>query len=212
MSKPIPKTRFHKFQNRGEIAAWESHLNRRWPYRHQLVRHMAAELREMAPTGETLQVVELASGPGMVAWQLLNQVPQMTYTGLDFSDPFVAYAERRLRRFGTRARFIHADLRQDEWQSDLPQPVDAFVSLQSLHDLGAEEQVHRVYREGFRLLSERGKFVNADFVVPPQRANAKDPGRLSVARHLELLQDIGYKWGDLRARQDDFAFIVAGKS
>ncbi len=212
MSKSIPQTRFHRFQNRGEIAAWESRLNRTWPYRQQLVRHMTEELREMTPTGETLQVVEFASGPGMVAWQLLHQVPQMTYTGLDFSDPFVAYAARRLRRFGPRARFIHTDLRHDEWQSALPQPVDAFVSLQSLHDLGTEKQVHRVYTEGFKLLSASGKFINADFVVPPHQANAKDPGRLPVVRHLELLQDIGYKWVDLRARQDNFALIVARKA
>jgi len=161
MSKSIPQTRFHRFQNRGEIAAWESRLNRTWPYRQQLVRHMTEELREMTPTGETLQVVEFASGPGMVAWQLLHQVPQMTYTGLDFSDPFVAYAARRLRRFGPRARFIHTDLRHDEWQSALPQPVDAFVSLQSLHDLGTEKQVHRVYTEiqaavGKREIHQRG--------------------------------------------------------
>ncbi len=212
MSKSILKTRFHRFRNRGEIAAWENHLNRTWPYRQQLVRHMAEELREITPAGEMLQVVEFASGPGMVAWQLLHQLPQMAYTGLDFSDPFIDYAARRLRRFGPRVRFIHTDLRQDAWQTALPQPVDAFVSLQSLHDLGSEAQVHRMYAEGFRLLAESGKFVNADFVVPPQHPNTRDPGRLSVARHLTLLQGIGYRWVDLKARQDHFACIVARKA
>ncbi len=212
MGKSIPKTRFHKFQNRGQIAAWENNLNRKWPYRHELIRHMVKELQGMTPGGETLQVVELASGTGMVAWRLLHLVPRISYIGLDFSDPFIDYAQRRLHRFGPRARFIHTDLLQDEWPAALPRPVDAFVSLQSLHDLGSTEQVGRMYTEGFRLLAEHGRFVNADFVVPPQQANEKDPGRLSIARHLALLQDIGYQSVDIRARQQDFAYIVASKS
>lgn len=212
MENPIPKTRFHRFQNRGEIANWENNLNRKWPYRHSLVRHMVQELKGITPAGKMLQVVEFASGPGMVAWQLLKQLPNLTYTGLDFSDPFIDFARQRTSRFGERVRFIHTDLLRDEWQAELPHPVDAFVSLQALHDLGSEEHVAKVYTEGYRLLSVQGKFVNADFVVPPTHPNDKDPGRLSVARHLDLLSKTGYKWVDLRARHKDFAFMVAGKS
>ncbi len=212
MPMPIPRTRFHKFSNRGQIAAWENNLNRKWPFRQVLVNHMVEELQGITPAGENLQVVEFASGPGMVAWNLLHQIPEISYTGLDFSDPFVDYAQRRLGRFGTRVRFIHTDLQQDKWLSELTAPVDAFVSLQSLHDLGSEEHLTRLYTEGFRLLSEGGKLVNADFVVPPYQPNEKDPGRLPVTRHFEILQGIGFKWVDLRARQDNFACFVASKN
>lgn len=212
MANPIPNTRFHRFKNRGEIATWENNLNRKWPFRQELVQHIVEELKTVCHLGKKLQVVEFASGPGMVAWQLLNQLPDLKYTGLDFSGPFIDFARQRTHRFGGRARFVLVDLLQDNWQAELPQPVDAFISLQALHDLGSEEHVAKVYTEGFKLLSNCGKFVNADFVVPPNLPNDKDPGRLSVARHLDLLRKTGYKWVDLRVRHKDFACMVAGKS
>lgn len=211
MSDPIPQTRFHRFDDRGSIADWEAGQNRNWPYRRQLLDLMAEEIAGLKPGGEQIRVVEFCSGPGMAAWHLLHRLPNAVYTGLDFSDPFIDYARQRLARFGHRAAFVHCDLNQDGWQKSLTVPVDACISLQALHDLGSEAQVARIYQEGFQLLGQQGRFINADFVVRPDALSDKDPGRLPVARHLDLLRSVGYCNADLIARQGNFACISACK-
>lgn len=212
MAKTEPKTRFHRFQNRGAVAAWERHLNRRWPYRFELVRVIQDTLALLYGPEETLHVAEVATGPGMMARHLLSTMPGLEYTGLDFSDPFVDYACYRLQRFSPRVRILHVDINEDAWLHRIRQPVDAFVSIQSIHDLGGEAQVARIYRKAHALLAARGCFINADFVVPPLHCSRKDPGRLPIARHFELFHDAGYAWADCLARRDSFACLIAGKT
>lgn len=211
MNPAQDKSRFHRFQNRGQVAAWESHLNRRWPYRLTLVQVIQSVLANMTRRGEFLHIVEFATGPGMMAFHLLSRMPDLDYTGLDFSAPFVHFASRRMQRFGARARVRQADLNQDTWIRDITPPVDAFLALQSIHDLGDETHVARIYRKAFDLLAPDGCFLNADFVVPPGSSNDRDPGRLSVARHFALMQEAGFAWTDCLAREQDFACLLARK-
>ncbi len=212
MNPPQDKSRFHRFQNRGQVAAWESHLNRRWPYRQILVQLIQTVLSDLEARDGMLHVVELAIGPGMMARHLLAHLPHLDYTGLDFSVPFVEFASRRLQGFGSRARVRQADLNQDAWLQELTAPVDAFLALQALHDLGDEAHVARMYHKAFDLLVPQGCFINADFVVAPSAPRDRDPGRLSVARHLTLMQEAGYTWTDCLAREGDFACLLARKS
>lgn len=211
MSKAEVKSRFHRFQNRGQIAAWETHLNRRWPYRHAMLRVVESLLAGMGEDGSPLHVVEFAGGPGLLAFHLLSHIPHLRYTGLDFSAPFIDYARRRLRRFGDRARLLHVDINEDAWPSRLDAPVDGFVALQAVHDLGGEDEIARVYRTSQALLAPRGLLINVDFVTPPHQPSATDPGRLSIARHFELLRQSGFAWADCVARQDSMACVVAGR-
>ena len=211
MAPQARKDRFHRFRNRGEIAAWESHLNRRWPYRYELAELFRGALRALRADGAPLRVVEIATGPGMVARHLLTRMPHLIYTGVDYSRPLADYARRRLARFGDRARILQANLNADGWLAEITGDVDAFISLQSMHDLGDERRVTRIYREAYELLSVGGLFLNADFVVAPDVFNDQDPGRLSVARHFEALRASGYAGVDCLARHGDFACLCATK-
>lgn len=202
--------RFHRFTSRGDVAAWESGIFRRWPYRHTMIDTVSATLSAHRSEGP-LHVVEIAAGPGMMALCLLRDIPHLTYTGLDYSVPLSNFARHRLHRFGRRAEVWHEDANEDGWVRRLSDPVQAFVSLQAMHDLGGQENVVRIYAKAFELLDDDGLFVNADFVTAPGKPNANDPGRLPVARHFEVLRDLGYAWTDCIARQGDMACLVAGK-
>ena len=202
--------RFHRFTSRGDVAAWESGIFRRWPYRHTMIDTVSTTLSAHRPEGP-LHVVEIATGPGLMALCLLHDIPHLTYTGLDYSVPLSDFARRRLNRFGRRAEVWHEDANEDGWVRRLSGPVQAFVSLQAMHDLGGQENVIRIYAKAFALLDDDGIFVNADFVTAPGKPNANDPGRLPVARHFKVLRDLGYAWTDCIARQGDMACLVAGK-
>jgi hypothetical protein len=90
------------------------------------------------------------------------------------------------------ATWLEADLNEDSWQAQIVQPVNAFVSLQSLHDLGDEAAVARIMRLAAQHLAPQGQFVYADMLaeeVPPANPN---PGKLPVTRHLDLLRAAGF--------------------
>jgi SAM-dependent methyltransferase len=138
-------------------------------------------------------VVELAPGPGLLAELLLRELPQISYTGLDSSELLLTFAQSHLAPFGPRARLVEADLNGDAWLAQLPDEVHAVVSLQAMHDLGEESHINRMYGLVRRLLAPGGLFLNADFVVPPGQRDPERPGRLSIPRHLELLQAHGFE-------------------
>lgn len=74
----------------------------RWP-RNQLVKaRLLGDL--LLPGAGPGPIVELGCGTGQIAEAMLDADPGMTYLGIDLSDEMVRRAERRLSRFGARAR------------------------------------------------------------------------------------------------------------
>lgn len=121
----------------------------------------------------------------------------------------LAFARDQLAPFGSRATLIQANLNQDEWLSRLPSQVHAVVSLQSLHDLGGEAEVSRIYRLAKNLLVPGGLLLNADLVVPPGSDDPEQPGRRSIPRHLELLRAHGYERGACTIQRRGLGCVVA---
>ena len=117
----------------------------------------------------------------------------MVYTGVDNSPALLERAKARLAPFGRRATLVQADLNGDTWVNQLAGPFDAIVSMQALHDLGPEAKIERIYRLSRGLLAPGGVLLNADLVVAPGSENPEKPGRLTIARHLQLLTTYGYK-------------------
>lgn len=182
---------FRDIQTLDEADEWAASLQTRWPERVELMQHIVAQLKALP--FPALQVVELGSGPGLLAELLLRELPQMTYTGFDSSGLLLIFARQQLALFGRRARLIQADLNADGWLDQLSPEVQAIVSLQALHDLGDESHIDRVYGLARRLLAPGGLLLNVDFVVPPGQEEPERPGRRSIARHLELLQAHGFE-------------------
>jgi hypothetical protein len=139
---------------------------------------------------------------------LLTRLPHITYTGLDFSELLLRVAQERLDPFGARSRLIRVDLNQDKWLAQVSNNNQAIVSMQSLHDLGGEPQVDRIYGLARTLLVPGGLFLNADLVTLPGQDKPDNPGRRSVPRHLELLQAHGYTRVACTLELGDFACVV----
>jgi hypothetical protein len=140
---------------------------------------------------------------------LLREAPLLTYTGLDSSEPLLTSARERLAPFGDRVELIETDLNANDWPNRLSGEIQAIVSMQSLHDLGDESRLNRIYGMARKLLVPAGLFLNADLIVPPKQDNPKNPGRRSVPRHLELLQAHGYEQVACTLEIGEFGCFVA---
>jgi SAM-dependent methyltransferase len=178
---------FRTFTDAGEAADYAASLDARWPERSAVLSHLSDQL---APSATA--VVEFCAGAGALAHQLLQDHPNLAYTGIDLTPALLDVAHSRLAPYRGRVHLIEADLNQDGWLVQLPQPIHAFVSMQSLHDLGDAAAVARILRLAAARLAPRGQMIYADMLaVEPPEENT-NPGRLSIARHLELLADAGF--------------------
>src|SRR5438105_8895305 len=102
MSKDVPNP--VDFHNEAEAHAWIEQTTEKRPYRSAFFNEFVNEVSELEQ--DHLKVLELGSGPGILAEQILRRCPSVrVYTLLDFSDPMLAVSRERLAEFATRLRF-----------------------------------------------------------------------------------------------------------
>ncbi|RME99112.1 MAG: GNAT family N-acetyltransferase [Chloroflexi bacterium] len=202
-AKHIP---FHQVHSRDDVLAYLAQINRTHPNRGAVVNNIVDHISRL--TAKNPHVVELCSGAGMLARRLVRVFDHVQYTGLDIGPDFVAFSREQLEPFANRATVIHTDLNSDGWQEQLQRPIHAIVSMQSLHDLGDESRVERIYAIARQLLPAGGLFINADLTAPEGGSVPNNPGRLSVSRHLELLRRHGFENISCSLQIDDFACVA----
>ena len=106
-------------------------------------------------------VVDLGGGSGRLVERILDRWP-VTAIVVDQSEPFLALAERRLARFGSRAICVLAKL-QDRWLDQLPARPSAIVSMSAIHHLDPAEK-QQLYRQCREALLPGGVLLNGDEV------------------------------------------------
>jgi SAM-dependent methyltransferase len=124
---------------------------------------------------------------------VLDALAEVTYEGVDYSQPMLDLGASRLREYADRVRFTRADLVADRWDQVVKRPVGAVVSTWALHDLGGEENTAKVYRACKLVLPPGGIFLNGDFIKPEAAKFDYEPGRFAVARHIEILSELGFQ-------------------
>lgn len=208
------------FRNVDSAAAaieYVQRLDSKWPARRKIMDEIATQVKRLQDTQEarnasrSIRLVELCCGAGNLAAHLLSRLPQLTYLGFDQSEPLLEAAAQRLASY-PNASLIRADLNETSWIDLIPEehaPVDALVSMQSLHDLGGETEVSRIYTTARDLLRPGGLFVNADLIVEPGEELANNPGRLTVDQHLALLREAGYPTTQCILENGGFGCIAA---
>jgi SAM-dependent methyltransferase len=180
----------HEFHDEAFAVGWSERFVPTAP-RLRLFDAMVEQLRGTSATAG--RVVELGVGPGYLAEHVLANLPAVQYIAVDFSEPFLSIARRRLARFAGRVTYVQADLLSDNWPDEIKSPpVDACVSTWALHDLGSQEATSRVYRDCAGLLAADGVLLNGDFVKPEGTAYQFEAGRFEVSRHREMLRSAGF--------------------
>jgi hypothetical protein len=192
--------------NAADIVQWTARLDRERPERADVIQHIIDQVGALP--FPVIEVVEFCSGAGRLAEALLTALPQVHYTGLDRSELLLAYSRERLAVFGSRMALLQANLNEESWLEQVPEQIHAVVSMQSLHDLGGEAEVDRIYRLSKEFLVPGGLFLNADLTVPPGEDKPDNPGRRSIPRHLELLQRHGYGRVACTLAQGEFGCFV----
>jgi SAM-dependent methyltransferase len=191
----------HHFDDPAYVRAWTDGINERRPTRLQVFAQIAEALAtQPAPVS---RVLELGSGPGMLAEHLLQHVDTIDeYTLFDFSEPMHELARERLAPFASRTVHVVGSFLDDQWINTVSPPYDAVVSLQAVHELRDATLIPGLYREAHRLLAPGGPLIVGDLInrdgdyqghrlTPEQHVDALSWARFDDARVLAVYDDLG---------------------
>ncbi len=126
-------------------------LDRRW----------RQEAVQLALAKQPLDILDVATGTGDVAFELRRQSPDASITGLDFSEAMLQLADAKAARHGGRFTFVQGDAQQ------LPFEDGSFDAVTIAYGLRNLAQPETGLAEFQRVLRPGGRLVVLEFPPPP---------------------------------------------
>ena len=127
------------------------------------VERLAALVARAVTTPDPV-VLDVGSGPGVLADAVLRSVPGARVVVQDYSPPMLAQARSRLAWAGDRVRLQQSDLSSPGWSRGLGQRFDAVVSSYAIHNLREPAAIRAVYEELVAVLGPGGCLLLLDLV------------------------------------------------
>ena len=142
-----------------EAAAYGEAADQERPWRSKIRDHIGARVATLAPSA---RVLELGSGPGLLAHRVLQRCPNLaTYTLLDFSEPMLALSRDRLAAFPA-ASFVLQSFKSEDWTRRVGGGFDCVVSMQAVHELRHKGHARRLYEQVYQVLAVPGLVLVCD--------------------------------------------------
>jgi len=155
----------------GDAHTWALEADAKRPWRAQVRDAFADALGAQDPPAR--RVLELGSGPGLLAERILRTRDVERYTLFDFSPPMLEMSRARVAHHAA-AVFVLGDFKQPHWARGLETPLDAVVTMQAVHEIRHKRHVPGLYRQVHALLRPGGVLLVCDHVpaddTPRKRA------------------------------------------
>ena len=176
----------HDYFDENYVREWARDANLKRPFRAEFFAAFVAELNNLSPA----HVLDVGSGPGFLAEQILAHTGVATYHLFDFAPLMLDLSRERLARFGDRACFHQGSFLEPAWWQALPAPFDAVVSMQAVHELRDAARIPQLYGELRALLAPGGLALVADLV---NTADRMEDHLLTAAEQQQALHDAGFQ-------------------
>jgi SAM-dependent methyltransferase len=146
--------------------AWATESASRRPWRPKFRSAFAQVLEQLDPPPK--RILELGSGPGLLAKRVLQDLSVHEYVLFDFSKPMMEMAREAL---GPRGDVSYAlgDFKAPNWQSNLTAPFDAILSMQAVHEIRHKRHVPWLYSHAATLLRPGGLLIVCDAEPTPDQ-------------------------------------------
>jgi len=156
------------------------------------------------------RILELGSGPGFLAEQILERCPSVkVYTLLDFSEAMLDQSRRRLERHAARAQFLRADFKTETWSERVSGTFDFVVSLQAVHELRHKRHAPQLYAQLPALLSPSAEVLICDHLPAVAHTPRHRVLYMSVAENRAGFEQAGFAHVELVWSEHEMAFYRA---
>jgi SAM-dependent methyltransferase len=169
------------FRDAATARTWIEDTRIRRPYR---PRFFTAFCAALAPR-PGLRILELGSGPGQLAREILVHCDVGTYVALDFSPAMHEIAAEHLGALASRVTFVTRDFREPGWPGDLG-TFDAVVTLQAAHETRHKRHLVPLLERARTVIAPGGVLLYADhYLTPETKLPALAPARADQPLALE---------------------------
>jgi SAM-dependent methyltransferase len=169
------------FRDPATARTWIAETRIKRPYR---PRFFAAFCTALA-SHPRLRILELGSGPGQLARELLIHCDVETYAALDFSPAMHELAAEHLGELANRVTFVTRDFRESAWPADLG-TFDAVVTLQAAHETRHKRHLVPLLERARGVIAPDGLVLYADhYLTPETKLPALAPARADQPLALE---------------------------
>lgn len=144
--------------------AWLDDTRLRKPFR----KHFRAAFCAALSSQRQLRILELGSGPGELAREILLHCDVAAYTALDWSQAMHDIAREHLGELAPRVSFVVRDFREPTWPATLG-PFDAIVTQQAVHETRHRRHALALFQRARTLLVPGGVLLYCDgYLVDPE--------------------------------------------
>ena len=138
-----------------------------------------------------LRILELGSGPGQLAREILSHCDVQIYVALDFSPAMHDIALEHLGELASRVTFVTRDFREPAWPGDLG-TFDAVVTLQAAHETRHKRHLVPLLERARTVVAPGGVLLYADhYLTPETKLPALVPARGDQPLALERAGFVG---------------------
>ncbi len=151
------------FRDPETARTWIEDTRIRRPYRPRFFAAFCAALASRSK----LRILELGSGPGQLAREILMHCDVHTYFALDFSAAMHAIAAAHLGELASRVTFVTRDFREPAWAANLG-TFDALVTLQAAHETRHKRHLVPLLERARTVVAPGGVLLYADGYLTPE--------------------------------------------
>lgn len=185
------------FRDAATARTWIEETRVKRPYRPRFFAAFGAALAGR----RALRVLELGSGPGQLAREILERCDVDSYVALDFSAAMHELAAEHLGELAHRVRFVMRDFREPAWPDELG-PFDAVVTLQAAHETRHKRHLVPLLERARTVIVPGGVMLYADHYLTaesklPALAPARADQPLALARAGFVDVELRYEEGNM---------------
>ncbi len=161
------------FRDLATARTWIEDTRIKRPYRPRFFAAFCAALA----TRPRLSILELGSGPGQLAREILVHCDVRAFVALDFSLAMHEIAADHLGELASRVTFVTRDFREPAWADGLG-TFDAVVTLQAAHETRHKRHLVPLLERARSVVARGGVLLYADhYLTPETKLPALSPAR-----------------------------------
>jgi ubiquinone/menaquinone biosynthesis C-methylase UbiE len=155
----------------------------------QMFQAFVSQLQDIAKPNA--KVLDLGSGPGFLAEFLLDALPGLQLTLLDYSSVMHDLARARLGSRARHVRFLHSSFKSPDWHQGL-EKFDAVVTNQAVHELRHKQYAEALHSQVVTLLNPGSPYLVCDHFFG-EGGQSNDQLYMSIAEQRQALLNAGFR-------------------
>lgn len=185
------------FRDAATCRTWIEDTRIKRPYRPRFFAAFCAALASRP----SLRILELGSGPGQLAREILVHCDVHAYVALDFSPAMHEIAAEHLGDLASRVAFVTRGFREPSWPHDLGM-FDAVVTLQAAHETRHKRHLVPLLERARTVIVPGGVLLYADHYMTPEMtlralATARDDQPTALERAGFVDVELRYEEGNM---------------